>query len=178
MTYILTCTRNTIVAYPYNLGMLRRDQYPSVIAANPTDADLAAYNMFPVARVAPGPVDPLTQDLTEGTPVYDSESGWRQVWIITNVSAEVEAQRRADALAAKLNEVRSNATRLLNESNDYVLEAFETSRELHVDFVSYRNALRNISVFSEDPFIVVYPSMPERIFVEIADLPEDFEDNL
>jgi hypothetical protein len=94
------------------------------------------------------------------------------------VSAEVEAQRRADALAAKLNEVRSNATRLLNESNDYVLEAFETSRELHVDFVSYRNALRNISVFSEDPFIVVYPSMPERIFVEIADLPEDFEDNL
>jgi hypothetical protein len=158
--------------------MLRRDQYPSVIAANPTDADLAAYSMFPVARVAPGPVDPLTQDLTEGTPVYDSESGWRQVWIITNVSAEVEAQRRADALALAMDNANQRANDLLQASNQYVIEAFETSKTLSAEFQAYRAALRNISEFSEDPFIIVFPSMPERIFVEIADLPEDFEDNL
>ncbi len=89
MTYILTCTRNTVVAYPYNIGMLRRDNSNVSFPSNPTEAQLAEWNVFPVAPVAPGPVDPLTQDLTEGTPVYDSESGWRQVWIITNVSAEV-----------------------------------------------------------------------------------------
>ncbi len=172
-TYVLTDGAGHVITYPYNVAILRRDNLDTSFPPVMSLEDLAQFNVFPVTPTVKPNYNFLTQDLVESYPTKDCET-WKQVWVVKNVSSRVSEARINQAIDAS----KSKANDLLQASNQYVIEAFETSKTLSAEFQAYRAALRNISEFSEDPFIIVFPSMPERIFVEIADLPEDFEDNL
>jgi hypothetical protein len=160
--------------------MLRRDNPNTSFPANPTDAQLAEapWYVFPVTPTQPGPVDPFSQDLNEGLPIYDGESGWLQVWVITNVSPEVEAQRRAEAEAAGIARTNLQASALLVDSDKHVILAFEASRTLTAEFLAYRNTLRDPAMLPGYPLNTEFPPAPATVFQDEVDLSETFEDNL
>jgi hypothetical protein len=178
MAYLLSDGANTVITYPYNIGMLRRDNPSTSFPANPTDAQLAEWDMFLVIPTVPGPVDPLSQDLNEGTPVLDGESGWRQVWIITNVSPEVEAARRAEAYDNAVDSTAAEANLRMTDTDKYVIQAFETSRNLSAEFLAYRVTLRDPSTLPGYPLATEFPPYPFTVFEDTVDLNETFQDNL
>jgi hypothetical protein len=68
---------------------------------------LASYGVFLVKSVDKPAHDPITQDLTEGTPVLDS-GVWTQTWRVTAASSDEILRRKADA-DARLKALRAKA---------------------------------------------------------------------
>ena len=178
MAYVLTDGATTVVAYPYDYTQLKLANPNVSFPLVPDETTLADYNVFPVTPVQPEEIDPLSQDLNEGTPEFDGESGWRQVWIVTNVSAEVEAARRAEAYANGVERTNAEAARLLDDTNRFALAAFEESRTLTPEFLAYRASLRDPSTLPGYPMATEFPATPANVFVEVVDLSETFEDSL
>jgi hypothetical protein len=84
--------------YPYTIGNLRKDNPTVSFPKRPSDATLAEYNVLPVARIDRPEQDPITQNLTEGTPALIN-GVWTQVWAVTPADPEEVEQRRAEQRA-------------------------------------------------------------------------------
>lgn len=97
----------TVEKYPYSIGQLRKDNPQVSFPKTPTDALLASYNVFPVARTERPVYDPITQNMTEGTPAL-VEGVWTQVWVVTDATAEEVEQRKAQQLES-IKQQRANA---------------------------------------------------------------------
>jgi hypothetical protein len=82
----------TAETYPYSIGQLRKDNPQVSFPKNPSDAMLASYNVFPVVSTERPTYDPITQNLSEGTPAL-IEGVWTQVWEISEATPEEIAQR-------------------------------------------------------------------------------------
>jgi hypothetical protein len=87
----------TAEIYPYSIGQLRKDNPQVSFPRNPSEALLASYDVFPVTRADRPAYDPITQNLTEGTPAL-IEGVWVQVWNITDASPEEIEQRKVDQI--------------------------------------------------------------------------------
>lgn len=87
-----------IARYPYPLGDLMADHPSTSFPAPLNAADLAEFGVYPVLAVDP-PGATLEQTVTEAAPEL-IDGVWTQQWALTPVSAEVLAQRQADAQAA------------------------------------------------------------------------------
>lgn len=99
----ILATENIVQQYPYSHEKLRRDNPQTSFPKNPADELLASYNVFPVAPTEQPRFDPMTQRLTEGTPVLQAGE-WVQVWNVTPLSAEEVAQQQLalqDAIVAQ-----------------------------------------------------------------------------
>jgi hypothetical protein len=96
--YILAIN-GTAETYPYSIGQLRKDNPQVSFPKNPTDTLLASYNVYPVTRTERPAYDPITQNLTEGTPTSDA-GVWTQIWAVTEATPEEVEQRKADQLAS------------------------------------------------------------------------------
>lgn len=173
MAYVLTDGGSNVVAYPYNIGMLRRDNPTVSFPANPSDALLAEWNVHPVTPTPQPSYDPIDEILTEAQPALVS-GVWKQAWTVTTASADQSAAARA----AFEQTAQEQADALLAASMKQVLEAFELSKKLHADFVAYRAALRNPSTLPGYPAATVFPVFPSNIFAGDVDLPADFEDSI
>jgi hypothetical protein len=150
MAYLLSDGASTVITYPYNLGMLRRDNSNTSFPANPTDALLAGYNMFPVARTPAPPVNSLTQDLNEATPVTtDGGATWSQVWVVTDVDAETAAARTAAAEAG----VAFRAAQDLEASKSYYLEAMIQGYGFSAEMLEYLGQLKNPTTLPGYPLV-------------------------
>lgn len=173
MAYVLTDGGSNVVAYPYNIGMLRRDNPNVSFPANPTNAQLAEWNVYPVTPTPQPSYDLIDEILTEATPEFNSGT-WAQAWTVTNATAE-----QSEAARLRYEEASSDrADELLAASMKQVLEAFELSKKLHADFVAYRAALRNPSTLPGYPAATVFPDLPTNIFAGDVDLPADFENSI
>lgn len=73
--------------YPYSVAQLRADNPGTSFPANPPDALLAEWGVFPVAPVDPPPHDALTETLVEGAPI-EIGGGRFQTWTVRPASAE------------------------------------------------------------------------------------------
>tara|TARA_R110000822_G_scaffold109132_1_gene238901 strand:- start:187 stop:618 length:432 start_codon:yes stop_codon:yes gene_type:complete len=89
----------TAETYPYSIGQLRKDNPQVSFPKNPTDALLASYNVFVVTATERPVYDPITQNLSEGSPIITA-GVWTQVWAVTEATPEEVAQRKADQLAS------------------------------------------------------------------------------
>jgi hypothetical protein len=89
----------TAETYPYSIGQLRKDNPQVSFPKNPTDELLASYDVFPVTATERPTYDPITQNLTEGTPAIVG-GVWTQVWTVTEATPEEVSQRKADQLAS------------------------------------------------------------------------------
>lgn len=100
---------NTVVTYPYSEHDLRKANpqisFPSVFS----EELLAEYGVFSVTGTERPSFDPITQDLTELTPVLVS-GVWTQAWGVTDVSPE-ETQRRQQEYVASQKAQRAEAYR-------------------------------------------------------------------
>jgi hypothetical protein len=87
----------TAETYPYSIGQLRKDNPQVSFPKNPTDELFASYDVFLVARTDRPAYDPITQNLSEGTPEL-LEGVWTQVWVLFDATEEEVEQRKAEQL--------------------------------------------------------------------------------
>jgi hypothetical protein len=88
-------TDSQVIAYPYRLPDLRRDN-PNVSFPREISIELLAeYNIYPVVE-AQRPDPTLTQDPAELEPQLINGQ-WTQVWTLVDVSPEEAAVRQQDA---------------------------------------------------------------------------------
>jgi hypothetical protein len=83
--------------YPYTIGNLRRDNPHTSFPKRPSDEMLEDWNMYVVARVDRPDVDPITQNISEQTPVL-VKGQWTQVWAVTDATPEEIAERQEQQL--------------------------------------------------------------------------------
>jgi hypothetical protein len=106
---------NAVKQYPYGADVLRRDNPQTSFPRNPSDAMLVEWNVYPVKPTERPEFDPMTQRLTEGTPVRQKARNpdgtfkaddpatpeneaweWVQVWSVTQLSEEEIAQLQTE----------------------------------------------------------------------------------
>jgi len=95
--------------YPYTIGNLRRDKPHTSFPKRPSDKMLEDWNVYAVARVDRPEADPITQNISEQTPVLVNGL-WTQVWVVTDASAEEIAERKEQQLQQAKSD-RANAYR-------------------------------------------------------------------
>lgn len=140
-----------IEKYPYSIGDLRKDNPQTSFPANPTDALLAEYGVFPVTRTDIPAVD-YTQAVTEADPQLVN-GGWVQAWTVTDRTAEEIAQIEADQWA----NVRSERNAKLAACDWTQLPDAPVDAAA---WAAYRQELRDITE-QTDPFNIVWPTVPE-----------------
>jgi hypothetical protein len=87
--------RNNV--YPYSVAQLKQENPQTSFPAQISDALLAEYSMFPVERTS-CPAVGFDKNVTEGQPEL-VDGAWKQVWIVTDASAEEHLSRVLEARA-------------------------------------------------------------------------------
>jgi hypothetical protein len=85
---------NNTTVYPYSLANLRSDNVNVSFPSPVNDAVLADWNIYPVQPTERPEYNPHTQTLEEAVPENVGEV-WRQVWRVTDASAEELLERQA-----------------------------------------------------------------------------------
>lgn len=161
MSYILTDGGATLIAYPYTIGMLRRDNTNVSFPPSPTNEQLAEWNVFPVIGTTPDGYDPLTQSRIEGTPEY-IEGEWLQTWTVSDLSPE-EATGVYDSFVTAAQIESGN---LLDQADQYVVTALVRDQGLSPEFAAYRQALVDYQNLPGYPAAVEWPTLPTDIVVD------------
>jgi hypothetical protein len=160
MSYVLTDGNiDGDITYPYSVGLLRRDNPNISFPSQMNDAELATFNVFPVTPVNPPSYNVITQNIVETNPMQVS-NGWVQTWAVTSASEQEITDRTAAYEAA----ADAEALRRLTDSDRFVVEAFELSKTLTPNFLSYRASLRTPSELEGYPVSPQWPGMPESVF--------------
>jgi hypothetical protein len=153
--YVLA-KNQTVEQYPYGPDVLRRDNPNTSFPMSMTDAELAEWDVYPVAPTAQPSYNPITQNCTEVNPVY--ENGWVQQWSISAATPEEVAQREADAKQSNKGQA------------EYLLQQTDWTQMPDVDlvnkdeFTAYRAAVRAIAL---NPPVTVneWPVKPSEVWV-------------
>jgi hypothetical protein len=155
MAYVLTDGGSTIVTYPYNIGLLRRDNPNVSFPASMADAALADWNMFPVQPTQKPAFNPLTHECAEGKP--ENENGqWRQTWTV-NALSEYAAQAAHDDA---MNNLRADRDEMLRVSDWTQMPDAPLTPDQRAAWVKYRQALRDVPENTTDPLNPVWPVQP------------------
>lgn len=137
----------------YSIAQLKRD-YPHVsFPYVPSNDLLAQYNVFQVVKTNPPVYDSAMQNLTEGTPEYNS-GVWTQVWSVTNATLEEIEQRKA-GLAYSM---RAQRDQLLAETDWIVSRSYESGEPVPTRWATYRQSLRDITLQDGFPYSVIWPT--------------------
>jgi hypothetical protein len=155
MAYVLTDGSN-VKAYPYNIGLLRRDNPNVSFPASMADATLADWNVFPVADAAQPAYDPLTQRVVEGQPARSGDA-WTQTWVVEQLSAAEAAQAKTDAMF----NLRDERTKRLAESDWTQMADAPLTEPQRKAYAAYRQQLRDLPENTEDLLNPIWPAEPK-----------------
>ena len=147
------CLVDSSGARPYSITDLRRDHPHVSFPTQPSDADLAAWGVYP-CDLDPRPAVAYDQNVEPG-PVVQRDGRWVLTWTVVTVSAEDAAQR----LAERWTSVRSDRNERLSACDWTQLPDSPLSNEQRIDWQVYRQALRDITT-QESPFAIVWPEVP------------------
>lgn len=156
-----------VVKYPYQWTDFEADNndtnygypQPDILTIFPqTDIAKQGYTLVAVTQVTQPTIDPITQDIAEGTPVLEN-GVWTQVWNVTQASAEEVAQRQTQLAGVN----KAKAQKLLQETDwTEIPSVSNTSNPHHLvnaaDFVTYRIALRVIAI--NPTYNATFPTIP------------------
>lgn len=150
-------TNNQIDQYPYTIGNLRRDNPNTSFPKRPDDNLLAEWNVHRVTKTDRPAVD-HTKNVVEGTPVL-LDGTWTQVWETTDATAE----EIAESTEQQAKSVRRERNALLADSDWRIIKAQETSTEVPAAWLTYRQALRDITDHANFPWLddADWPVKPE-----------------
>lgn len=137
--------------YPYSITDLRKANPGTSFPNNPSDATLAEWNVFPVAKVT-RPEENYTNNVYEGVP--QKLSGvWTQVWNVVDASDDEVAERSEQ----KANEVRAERNQKLANCDWTQLADAPVDKTA---WATYRQALRDITAQAGFPWNVTWPIEP------------------
>ena len=154
MSYVLTDGPN-IKVYPYNIGLLRRDNPNVSFPASMSDAQLAEWNVFEVASTPVPAFNPLTHKAAEVTPV--NSNGWHQAWTLEALTDYEAAQARDDAMF----NLRDERTKRLAETDWTQMADAPITPEQKAAFVAYRQQLRDLPKNTTDLLNPIWPVEPK-----------------
>jgi hypothetical protein len=133
--------------YPYTVGDLRRDN-PNTSFPKHVPVDmLAAYGVYPVARVVVPQFDSLVQSLvSHATPTQDAGQ-WTLGYDVVQKPEEMAGDN-----------IRRERSRLLQETDWMAL----SDNTMTAEWASYRQALRDITSQGGFPYAVEWPTKPKE----------------
>ena len=151
---------STLVTYPYGWGQFVADnpytnygQNTDFVTLFPsTTLGQEGYTLVAVTQVTQPTIDPITQDIAEGTPVLEN-GVWTQVWNVTQASSEEIAQRNA-----------SQASNIRKQRDAKLAKCDWTQvADASVDkaaWATYRQALRDLPKETGFPWTMTWPTDP------------------
>lgn len=134
----------------YSLRQLRKDNPNTSFPAEPTDALLATYDVYPYTRPDRPDHDHLTTTVVDGNFEQDSVGNWSLPYVV---------QQRPQADAER--NVRSRRDALLAECDWVVIVRTEKGTNIPMGWEVYRQALRDITAQEGFPYSVTWPTPPE-----------------
>ena len=129
----------------YSIGQLRRDNPNTSFPKVPSDALLAYWGVYPYTVQDQPTVDYMTQTLTP-TALTEVDGAWTQGWEVSNLSVE-DAGRN----------IRSHRDNLLQKT-DWMAMSDNT---MSPAWITYRQALRDVTAQEGYPYSVIWPTKPE-----------------
>jgi hypothetical protein len=149
--YVLA-PNQTVETFPYSIGALRRDNPNTSFPRNPSDAMLAAWNVFPVKdRRAPA-FNPATENCNQTNPTLENGE-WVMTWQVSPASAEEIAER----LERKSAEMRQQRNDLLSVCDWTQLSDAPVNSSA---WANYRQELRDIPEQEGFPWDITWPVTP------------------
>ena len=133
----------------YTLGQLRRDNPQTSFPKLIPDDMLASYDVYPYTRPIAPEYDSLTARLVDGVFEQDTVGNWSLPYVIEQQPLE-QAERN----------IRSRRDGLLQETDWIVARAYERGEPVPANWVSYRQALRDITSQAGFPYSVEWPTKP------------------
>ena len=148
---LIKATDSTIESYPYSLGMLRKDNPNTSFPKQPSVADMAAFNVYPVTEVTPTVGD--GQHLIKvWTPTLVSGE-----WVLAHEAVDLTSDEVAEATAVIAADAREKRDGLL-AATDWA--AMPDSPTMSSAMTAYRTALRNVPAQSDFPTTITWPTAP------------------
>ena len=129
----------------YSIGQLRRDNPQTSFPKSPSDALLTEWGVYPYTVQDQPTVDYMTQTLTP-TALAEVDGAWTQGWEVSNLSVE-DAERN----------IRSHRDNLLQQTDWMAL----SDNTMTPAWITYRQALRDLTAQPGYPFAVEWPTKPE-----------------
>jgi len=154
---------STLVTYPYGWGQFVADnpytnygQNTDFVTLFPsTTLGQEGYTLVAVTQVTQPTIDPITQDIAEGTPVLEN-GVWTQVWNVTQASSEEVAQRNENqaSYVRKQRNTKLTACDWTQAPDNPMASATKTA------WATYRQALRDLPKESGFPWTFDWPTDP------------------
>jgi hypothetical protein len=132
----------------YTLGQLRRDNPQTSFPKLMPDDLLASYDVYPYTRPAAPQYDSLSHRLTDGA-FEQVDGAWSMPYVVEQLP-----QDQAES------NVRSRRDIRLQESDWIVARSYERGEPVPANWVSYRQALRDITAQAGFPYSVEWPNKP------------------
>jgi len=140
---LIKATDSTVEAYPYSLGLLRKDNPNTSFPKQPSVADMAAFNVHPVTEVTPTVGD--GQHLVKvWTPTLVGGE-----WVLAHQAVDLtdaEVAAATAVIAANMREERNKRLAVTDwtSSSDVTMSA---------EMTAYRAALRDVPTQSDFPTV-------------------------
>ena len=149
--YVLA-PNQTVESFPYSFNDLQRDNPNTSYPANPTDATLADWDVFPVTDQPIPDYNPATQNCNQVNPeLIDGE--WVMTWSVTPATPEQIAERTS----AKKSDVRYDRNNRLSNCDWTQLPDAPVPP---APWATYRQQLRDVTAQTGFPWDVVWPVVP------------------
>ena len=146
---LIKATGSTVEQYPYSLGMLRKENPNTSFPKQPSVADMAAFNVYPVTEANPtvGEGQHLVKVWTPTLVGGD--------WVLAHEAVDLTSDEIAEATAVLAAAAREKRDGLLAATDFYALSDVTMSAEM----TAYRAALRDVPTQSDFP-TVTWPTAP------------------
>jgi len=145
---LVKASNNTVVQYPYSLGLLRKDNPNTSFPKKPSVSDMAAFGVHPVTEVTPSLGD--GQKLTKvWTPTLVSGD-----WVLAHEAVDLTAEEVTAATAVIAANVREARDKLITATDYFALSDVVMTTEM----TNYRQALRAVPEQSGFPHTIVWPT--------------------
>lgn len=150
--YVLAPSGN-VQAFPYSIDQLKKDNASTSFCSPISEADLAAFGVFPVKDTAPPAYDESTHRIENAHPEFIGGE-WVRSYNIVALSAEEVNERTIE----KSELVRAERNAKLAESDWTQLQDTTVNQQA---WAVYRQGLRDIPQQAGFPWTVNWPSLPQ-----------------
>jgi len=147
---LIKATGSTVEAYPYSLGLLRKDNPNTSFPKQPSSEDMAAFNVYPVTEANPT-VGEGQRLAKTWTPTLVSGD-----WVLAHEAVDLTSDEVAEATAVIAAAAREKRDGLLAATDFYALsDVVMTS-----DMTTYRSDLRAVPAQENFPTTITWPTAP------------------
>ena len=147
---LIKATGSTVEAYPYSLGMLRKDNPNTSFPKQPSVADMAAFNVYPVTEANPT-VGEGQRLAKTWTPTLSGSD-----WVLDHQAVDLTSDEVAEATAVIAANMREKRDKLIAATDFYALSDVSMSEAM----TKYRSDLRAVPEQSEFPTTITWPTAP------------------